>query len=469
MHISGASSLYVYEYNGNRYFYIGDKHFDHLTETCEETLNIICDSPDYKFEKSILADTDCWTIVSLLDEWFTFNNLNNIKTNFYVELPFTKLEERPAGQDVMGEITDRRRFGYDDEYEWLIKHTNGVPSGFLPEEANSWIAYVGAFFSQCLTVNKLSCKYYPNIYFHYVDVRRIDTNENTTEMDIYAGNSYREFISKKSSVLADLLQTRKHNDKAKRLNYLNELIQDVTNIFQLYYFLCDVDIFARAYFSNQDVRLVLGSIQIPDYIAPNIKDIFYNIINTIIGYSVERNGIKLSRTSAEFNRLSLIDPDLANKLQEYIIIEGTEIMNKVKVAISAINHNTVEYFTEWNKTPHYYTADEINTLFNEVSETCDTLFSTLTLLSVFAMDIYALSRIFIQISTTPNIYQEIVVFAGYFHIDIYSRFMDYIGATRIINHPMEGDGTRCVTNQEIENVLDLRAFRETYNNTQYVL
>lgn len=58
--------------------------------SCEETRNIKCDIFYYRYENSIIYNTNCWTIGSLLDEWFTYNNHLNIATDFYLETSFVK-------------------------------------------------------------------------------------------------------------------------------------------------------------------------------------------------------------------------------------------------------------------------------------------------------------------------------------------------------------------------------------------
>ena len=88
--ISGVTSLFIYEYDGKKFFLFGDEHYTPVQGSCEKKFNIKCDTLDYGFEESVTYNSNYWTIVSLLDEWFTYNNLSDIVTDFYVEVPFTK-------------------------------------------------------------------------------------------------------------------------------------------------------------------------------------------------------------------------------------------------------------------------------------------------------------------------------------------------------------------------------------------
>ena len=71
--ISGPNSLYTFNWNGIFFAFFGDSHHS-IKGNCEKKNNVKCDTFDYRFEKSIIYDSNCWTIGALLDEWFTYNN-----------------------------------------------------------------------------------------------------------------------------------------------------------------------------------------------------------------------------------------------------------------------------------------------------------------------------------------------------------------------------------------------------------
>src|SRR4029079_1159932 len=87
--ISGIDSLSIFNYNNKLYVMFGDIHSS-INKYCDIKNN--CDYFDYTFEKVKTYNSSCTSILPLLYLWMLYNNNHNIKTDFYLEESFTKLD-----------------------------------------------------------------------------------------------------------------------------------------------------------------------------------------------------------------------------------------------------------------------------------------------------------------------------------------------------------------------------------------
>ena len=153
--ISGINSFYYYEYNDKKYFFFGDLHGYH--GTCDE----VGDYFNYTFTSTLTYNTNVTDIGALFHNWFTYNNKNNIKTDFYLEESFTKsnMDRRTKFKEAM-----------------IKRHHNNYNtlSTIFPYNNASYLDILQDLLQPCLIPNKQNCPYYPNIKVHYADIRAID-------------------------------------------------------------------------------------------------------------------------------------------------------------------------------------------------------------------------------------------------------------------------------------------------------
>ena len=445
--LSGANSLYVYNFNNKLYAFFGDQHSS-IEGGCEEKLNIKCDTFDYRYEKSVLYDTNCWTIGSLLDEWFTYNNYNDIKTDFYFEISFVKGNLR-QDTDLDTIVTNRRH--------------DQIPNNEASQSMKGfdWIDLISVFFKECLIQDKQYCKYGPNVRFHYSDIRKYNTQlqlsiPKVQVSDLYIPYPYVDRI----------------NYNLRRLNRkfrirIPHIIFDLYGLIKLYDILLNSNIILELCFSTTDIRQILDNIKIYD-LPDTINEIFDHIKSNIIKNGVIRNNILLHRTAAEFNRLHLINPLIANKLLLYIkekleidLSKAREKLNNIYQQYLLIDLKNQAFPTEQNPLPFLnQVSHQKAEIIGDIYELTHTLAETVIDFSIIAMDVYTLSRMFIQQDS-----KQIIVVAGYFHVYNYANFFKYLGANNIIEYPST-ENNRCITSGlgAILNVNDFRNIYQRVNN-----
>ena len=222
--------------------------------------------------------------------------------------------------------------------------------------------------------------------------------------------------------------------------------------------LLNQDLYFKLLLSQDDIATVLNNIKLPK-IDAKIVDIINWKFSKLIKTAVVRNTVKMSRTAAEFNQLLKIDPPIALAIRKYarVIIRELksttidakkpsvglllDIAASISTAVSVIdltNENNVNLLLE---KLYQYTQD-----FKEVS----------SLFSIWTMDIYTLSRIFIHHS------QQIIVLAGFYHIQNYAEFLSFIKAENLIQLPVSPVQTPCITTTELSKIINLKAIRSFY-------
>lgn len=382
MMISGPSSLYVLGFNGKLFVFFGEYH-QGFKNNCQEKYNVKCDEFDYGFEKSVIYDGNCWTIGTLLDEWFTYNNHMGIKTDFYFETAFTK-GDVATWKNIISNIEYRRS---DPSYKSMPPDLTGI--------GESSIGILTGFFSECLKQTKQGCKYNPNVKLHYADLRYLNVGGEVSSISLYSIYPY-----------IDLIKLTNRN-----------LIPDIDSIFSFYNTLLDINLITDLYLSNIDIRTTLNNIQVPE-LTDNVQNAFNNLKSNIINNASQRNGILMTRVAAEFNRLLSLHPDIANKLYDFIIMRFNT--NKI-VLLEEFEELYSEYLDEKNKGRRRSIREIIS-----IAKYLDQVLGEWNHLT---MDIYTISRMFIQES------QQIIAYAGDTHTLNYVEFIKYLGGRSLVEHP----------------------------------
>ncbi len=435
IYISGAISLYVYRYSYNNklYFFFGDQHAS-MSRNCEEQYGMRCDVFDYGYEKSVLYDTNCWTIGSLLDEWFTYNNYNGIKTDFYFEISFIKGNLR-RGLMIGREIRERRQEeNYRDKLPKLI-------------EKSDWIESISQFFGKCFVQEKGYCKYGPNVRFHYADIRKYtllqDYRPIMEREDLYVGLSYTDMIISKLNIL------KKLKDDSYRI-WLDSVLDNLVGIVKLYKILLNSDMILNLYFSTIDIRTILYSILIPN-IDPDIQEVFERVRDTMTRNAVIRDSVLLNRAAAaEFNRLLKLDPFIANNLFLYMKDKIQADVLRVLSKLVDVEHE-IFLFEESVK----YATDNKPEILDGIGNLAYKCIDIVLDISIYSIDVYTLSRMFLQQDS-----EQIVTYSGGHHTENYAKFLKYLGAEAIIEHSSIRDN-RCILSS-LGALLNVNDFRNIY-------
>ena len=244
-----------------------------------------CDSINYQFNDIDIKNGNCWSIGALLAEWFVYNNDNNISTDVFLEVPFTKEQSRTRIK-ILTDIISQRR---SSDTVLDVTDVNN-PVSIL------WILTLELYFHDCLIKDKTRCKYAPNVRLHYADVRL------TAEDDI---NIF---------IITDILNVIKDSPNESEiialLDVINFLIENVEYIYNLIYM--DINPLPNSldYFNHV---LVLNDDTL-------VSKLFRDKLSRTLNMSVIRNNI-IHRTSAELDRLAKINPGLADNIKSFIIKE----------------------------------------------------------------------------------------------------------------------------------------------------
>lgn len=327
--ISGPSSLYTFNFNGRLFVFFGDIHHS-LDGNCTDKYNTTCNTFDNR-----VKNTNCWDIIALLDEWFTYNNNHKISTDFYLETPVRV--NNALNRTIL-----------------INPHINNI--------SNGWIELIISFFNDCLDQR---CKFNPTIRFHSTDARQEFSKGNIIENSIYAFPTYSRHLNPNSLI-----------------SLLNVLM--------------DTDLLLDLCFSNEDIRIILNNIPI-SHLDLNTQNVFNQVKQSLISNAIPKNGILMSRASAEYNKLLAMYPQIAHKLEQFVI-------NNLTIA-KPINMNQYE------------------DVFMDLGS--------------WIMDVYTISNMFTQQS------QQIIAYTGETHIETYSSFLKYLGATLLAQYSTN-DENRCV-------------------------
>jgi len=347
IYVSGPISVHILQ-NGNiKYYLFGDVHTKPKINSCQEMYGLSCTSINRTFDNIIRRNTNCWSIAALLYNWFKVNNDNKIMTDFFLEIPFIKTKERERIQPLINIVSKRHdNLNNDDDVDDQINQL--------------WILTLELLFKDYLVPDKRLCSKY--IHMHYADTRL--TANTTDDINLF--------------LVADFMESKYYD------YILNFLYND------------RYEIYDKIYMGNENLDKVINSFKLPN--DPEFVKRFKDIIRM----QVIRNGIKLHRVAAEYNRLKEIHPEIAYKLRNFVF----EILDT-------------------------FTEDDLD----------EDMFKSI---SALEMDIYTLSRIFIQ--QKLNSTEETVVFAGANHITTYYTFLtDVLNYKELYNSPHDPElDIKCV-------------------------
>lgn len=370
--ISGPVSLYIFIVDNKKYIFFGDSHFTNKG-ACEDN-NMLCDHYDNEFKDTILYDTECSDFGALIHNWLIYNNDNDIKTDLYIETPFTKSNKRSS--------------------ENYFNTNMSKKTSYFPYENESWLNLIADIMLPCFIRDKNKCQYYPNVHSHYIDVRVTEDEEGILNVDLF-------FLSNMNNYIMSNMDTVDKNTLIDMITdywtFINILLNNYNLIFNLMMNANDYN----------DNLLELHELA-DNFINEGMKNTYFNILDNLEDMTVYRNDTKMYRIAAALMKLYQKNPDIAENIYTYIkkltqnyLISVITLLTQQEINIT--NKKTFIKFMD-------YCADKLLSI------------------ATYHMDMYTLTRMFIQDESS-----EIILYAGDAHILNYvSFFENYLSNPKLI-------------------------------------
>ncbi|HSW76879.1 MAG TPA: hypothetical protein VLG50_07525 [Candidatus Saccharimonadales bacterium] len=333
----------------------------------------------------------CTSIALLLKNWFLYNKDHQIKTDFYVEAAFTKQNIRPSST------------------------------------IGSWLQVMPTLMPHCFIKDKTQCFYYPYIHAHYMDIRSMD-DKNVDPFDIH--------------LLRVLLNKNPPKDEKQFLVMKN------TYLFIINTLVDNIKVIINALI-NPDadfIKIINDLLLLKDKCKTKICRDQFNTFQNILDTAVTRDGKKMFRAAAELRKLQHMDSHLANLIYQYyhniLNIQISHIQKSVSNDLLAL----VDIKFDWLPIP--IAIDIIKSIINKLE-------SQFLILSSIPMDVYMLSRMFLQ-----NESQQIIVYAGTHHVKYYAEFFNMaLKCDSTIAMPYIID-KRCLESNLLPNYLPADIYRQ---------
>lgn len=405
--IEGINSFFYYQFDNKKYYLFGDIHGNNKN-ICH---NHNCDYFSYKFDEIYSYYENCTSIGVLLYTWLKYNSDFHINTDIYIEESFTK--------------NDYRVSDFDNIINNRSKDINTL-STIFPYKDMSWLEMTNYILKPCLGKNKLSCPYNDYIHIHYVDIRALDKNR----ISPFYINDFYYLILENNNIS------------------INDIINIIKTLIINYYNILDGILLHDKYNNITDIYDII----IKSSTSTELKLLFINKINMINNMTVNRyvegEMIKMHRVAAELLKLKTMNVSMYNNIITFIYKLSESYMNNI---IKNYDNDSYYYFKD-------YIIGAFNNIEKEINSTIIDIYinhylSIFTVLSGFTMDAYLLSRLFTQINS-----EEIIIYTGSNHIDIYVLFFkQYLNQYPILYHNTSNN--KCISSEKLPLILNANKYR----------
>jgi len=355
--------------------------------------------------------SDCIDFVELLHAWLNYNNHHGIQTDLFLESSFTKNEE--------------------------VKRTDLFIRGTMVDVINS--------FNPCLSKNKQYCVYLPHVHVHYANIRLIKEYNNIYQADPFNIKRLIQFYKTKQIDLISFY-FKILNDLTLYIEFYIQHVEDILNAF------LQPDGF------DDYIRTVLKLIE---NFEPELKSLILNQLTNQNKLIVIRNNQKMHRVAAELQKLSHINPEMAQLIYQFALFEMKDIVSLQLTSLhleplEKINQQLMKPkppdITKWGTKSLIYYLEQYQKSF--VS------------LSGLIMDVYTLARMFYYNQ------DEVIIFAGHNHINRYNDFFQLflhvdpvldIGMTHIDSTLKHNEGVnRCLYHEQLPNYLPIALYNSNF-------
>ena len=405
--ISDLNSLSIFEIGKKKFYFLGDQHDSKSKGNCEDKIGIKCDDYNNKYTDDVSYGGSCTSIGILLRNWFRYNTDNKINTDFYLELGFTKEEER-------------------------LKYKDEVVGGKFNDE--SFMSLIASLMEPCFIREKKSCPYYPYVHAHYADVRNYSSSKKNILSDPF--------------LLFDILEYIGNNipDDFKSLMQLNDEILIITSII-----IYDYEKIIKGIIDPDGfLEFIERYHNMSNFFSGKFGKMFIEKFENMKNVSVIRDKKVMHRTAGELLRLRNENEYVADLIEEFIYNKAEEFIKEIKTNFE-YNLLLLDNFNDMN-------IDDIKfRIFELVYE----FIGSIVPMSSLSMDAYLLARMFLQTESS-----EIITYTGSKHSENYIDFFEnYLGVKSKISVPSSIDN-RCIISELLPEYLDANKYREYVINKQ---
>ena len=398
--ISGVTSMHLFHYNNQHYFFFGDLHFGR-EESCTRK-GYKCDYFNYTFTKTYTYGTNCTQMGTLLHDWFIYNNHHFITTDFFLEAQYNDINDQYT--DI---ITKRRE----------LQLTKSSESPFAQK---SWLQLLPYIMDPCF--NAQSCPYSPNVKLHKVDIRLM-SQETVNPFLIYY----------------DIIQYI-DNIKINNIIQMLKLRNDILSLYDL--ILIHYKLIIHAMFSPQgfdDFILIMA--QKADILSDDMKRIYFHMLLNLEDLSIHHMYI----IAYAYQKLHEQNPVLADIIINYMHLKIDMLMKNVLKKYVKDTQNITNKKTMDSQVIY----DDMMVILNDYFK------NYLNTLAQYTMDTYTLIKIFSSFHS-----DEVIVYAGSDHIDVYVQFFKYVLNLNPLIDIYNEDGNRCLEVPDLPLYLDVNKFRK---------
>lgn len=402
--LSGPVSCYEFYFQERRYIFFGDEHFT-KERNCESTGNNCLDIDLDNFPHARIGISNCYTFPAYLDKKLTYNNINKIKTDLYIERPFRK----PLGEHY-GIPTNAKVFREKlaDKDPKVIEYWTSM----------DYLRQTQSVLYDCLKVDKQHCPYLPNIRVHYADIRYSTLKEDeltragnySLVMPYVIDRFLAAILIPKIKNYVILLKENTNKENILKLqqeilshcadfnHILTFIINNIDNLYNIW--LSEVDFI--------DKLKLLQNLISPTAVGQILRDELW--LNTLV--TSLRDGKRMHKVAIQLRALRLAGNSwLANKIISFIKLQ---IIPVKAIVLSDLT----DFSNVIRKILHpKFPWDKIDNVWNYIQGLASKLRESIVSIYTYLMDAYLLARMF-RFSASS----EIIIYTGEYHTLTYIKF-----------------------------------------------
>jgi len=401
-YLSGPISWYTFNYQNVNYIFFGDAHMS--KENNCESLGYQCADVDTNLNiPTGIGLPECVSLSVYLDLLFKYNNKQNIITDFFTEHPF-----------ISNELSQKNK-----------------------QNNNDYMGNVFSVLSDCLQQNKQNCQYNPNVRIHYADTRRklLENDKLIVPINIrgfdfeYDSNSVIASDINPLYYMTNVFPIVKNmiiSNNSRKI--LQQEINDMQSIFDFIY----ENTFYVYKISTEELDFPQALNILIDNIPNNLQGMFLEEqLSNMLDLTSFRDNKYMFKIAVQLKSLRENGKsDIANKIILFMSKKLTYIINKFHISYQRFISQCSKYLTKdiskWNLDQKFITA-------------YDDLIINILKLGSINIDTYLLARMFKYNDT-----DQVIVYAGKYHIDNYVEFFKEILSVKLNNAYSTHNLQRCI-------------------------
>ena len=455
--ISGPASIWIGDYDQNRYILMGDVHFDITSGICpsdcmkiediqsKEPAFVNYSENSYILGNKVGSDNTCYEITRLLDEIFNEALKTKQYIDFYHEIPFIHKEQ---------------------------KEPTNVRSIY-----GSYLNKIDTYFSKCFLATKENCEWKNYVRFHYTDIRmdyrrkeqifstadpisviqhvpsmvlNLPIKDNTTTLTILEDTVMDQIVNHNYIVL--MLQTyEKFNriifDSTNYTKDISDYFQDIYNEMKAQ---CSEEYILNK-FKTQVVNLEKKFLQQVKIVNSSDKTMNTSFIKKQMDELAKDNKFVYDKLveykNNQIKEMNIRLADIFKHDRKFLYVDSTKLKSELMAVTDLNNLNVIISLLNED----LFTAMPIFKSLKNRGLWAFTIFKYGT----FYMDIYLISRLFRQFTSSgthiPS--KTKIIYAGAIHIQNYIEFFQsylnvspekFVGLNDFTNNDVIRKASRCL-------------------------